>query len=74
MSKKYLVISSDDGTIQDERVISVFKKYGIKATFNINTGMLGKREELPVPAIGGKLLRSRRCNRKTGVKRLIRVF
>lgn len=57
MSKKYLVISIDDGTTQDERVISIFKKYGIKATFNINTGLLGKYEELPITGIGGKPLR-----------------
>ncbi len=48
MPKKYLVISIDDGTTQDERVISLFKKYGVKATFNINTGTLGKREIVPI--------------------------
>lgn len=57
MSNKYLVISIDDGTTQDERVISVLKKYGIKATFNINTGVLGKKEEIPITAFDGKPLR-----------------
>ena len=57
MSRKYLVVSIDDGTTQDERVISLFKKYGIKATFNINTGVLGKREELPNLCFDGAPLR-----------------
>ena len=56
MPGKYLVISIDDGTMQDERVISVFKKYGIKATFNINTGVLGKLETLPISCFDGALL------------------
>lgn len=53
MPRKYLVISIDDGTTQDERVISLLKKYGIKATFNINTGVLDKREELPILCFDG---------------------
>ncbi len=53
MPRKYLVISIDDGTAQDERVVSLFKKYGIKATFNINTGVLGKLETLPILCFDG---------------------
>ena len=36
---KYFVFSIDDGTIYDEKVIGVFNKYGIKATFNLNSGL-----------------------------------
>lgn len=57
MGRKYLVMSIDDGTVQDERVISIFKKYGLTATFNINTGILGKREEIPITAMDGKPLK-----------------
>ena len=57
MGRKYLVMSIDDGTVQDERVISIFKKYGLTATFNINTGILGKREEIPITAMDGRPLK-----------------
>ena len=56
MPRKYLVVSIDAGTTQDERVISLFKKYGIKATFNINTGILGKTETLPILCFDGEPL------------------
>ncbi len=38
---KALTMSYDDGKIQDERLISIFNKYGIKGTFNLNYGMMG---------------------------------
>ncbi len=57
MYEKYLVMSFDDGTTQDERVISVLRKYGLTATFNINSGRLGEKEEIPVVAYDGKPLR-----------------
>ena len=57
MNRKYLVMSLDDGVTQDERVISVFRRYGLTATFNLNAGRLGEREEIPVPAYDGRLLR-----------------
>ena len=36
---KYFVFAIDDGTIFDKKVISIFNKYGIKATFNLNSGL-----------------------------------
>lgn len=57
MKGKYVLISLDDGTVQDEKVIGILKKYGLKATFNINTGLLGKREELPIITEYGVCLR-----------------
>jgi len=36
---KVLTLSYDDGPIEDIRLISILNKYGIKATFNINTGL-----------------------------------
>ncbi len=39
---KALTFSYDDNTTQDRRLVKIFRKYGIKATFNINTGLFGK--------------------------------
>lgn len=40
---KYFTVSFDDGIEQDKRLIALMKKYGIKGTFNINGGLLGKK-------------------------------
>ena len=39
---KALTFSYDDGVTQDQRLISLFNKYGLKATFNLNSELLGK--------------------------------
>lgn len=39
---KALTFSFDDGVIQDERLISLFNKYGLKGTFNLNSGNFGQ--------------------------------
>lgn len=39
--KKAITFSYDDGVTQDERLISLFNKYGLKCTFNLNSGVLG---------------------------------
>ena len=36
---KLFVFAIDDGTIFDEKVIAIFNKYGISATFNLNSGL-----------------------------------
>ena len=36
---KVLTLSYDDGVVQDIRLIGILDKYGIKGTFNINSGM-----------------------------------
>lgn len=36
--ERALTFSYDDGIEQDIRLISIFKKYGLKATFNLNSG------------------------------------
>lgn len=43
---KAITFSYDDGTTQDIRLIEIFNKYGLKATFNINSGLLGKENIL----------------------------
>ena len=35
---KVLTLSYDDGPVQDIRLIQIFDRYGIKATFNLNSG------------------------------------
>lgn len=39
---KALTLSYDDGRIQDERLIDIFDRYGIRATFNLSSGFLEK--------------------------------
>ena len=41
MAKKFLTFSYDDGVTQDKRLIELFNKYGMKATFNLNSELLG---------------------------------
>lgn len=43
MCKKMLTFSYDDGIYQDERLVEIFNKYGMKATFNLNTGIQSQR-------------------------------
>ncbi|MBO5354517.1 MAG: polysaccharide deacetylase family protein [Clostridia bacterium] len=38
---KGLTFSYDDGVTQDIRLAELFHKYGMKATFNLNSGLLG---------------------------------
>lgn len=37
--KKVFTLSYDDGICQDKRLVSIFNKYGLKATFNLNSGL-----------------------------------
>ena len=43
---KYLTFSYDDGVTQDKRLVKLFNKYGMKATFNINSGLFGRENRL----------------------------
>ena len=38
---KYFIFSIDDGTIYDKKVLEIFNRYGIKGTFNLNSGLDG---------------------------------
>lgn len=44
--KKAITFSYDDGVTQDERLIALFNKYGMKCTFNLNSDLLGRPGEL----------------------------
>jgi peptidoglycan/xylan/chitin deacetylase (PgdA/CDA1 family) len=43
---KAVTFSYDDGVTQDQRLINILNKYGLKATFNINSELLGRKEHL----------------------------
>lgn len=46
--KKAVTLSYDDGVIQDIKLVEIFKKYGLKCTFNINTGTFSEEgAEIP---------------------------
>ncbi len=41
---KALTMSYDDGRLQDERLVDIFNRNGIKGTFNLNYGLMEKGE------------------------------
>ncbi len=43
---KILTFSYDDGVTQDIRLIDLFNKYGMKATFNLNSGRFGIHKDI----------------------------
>ncbi len=44
--KKALTFSYDDGVTQDIRLIEILNRYGLKGTFNLNSGLLGGKGHL----------------------------
>lgn len=44
--KKAITFSFDDGVTQDKKLIEILNRYGLKATFNINSGFFGGKNEL----------------------------
>ncbi len=43
---KAITFSYDDGVTQDARLVEIFNKYGLKATFNVNSEFFGGKNEL----------------------------
>lgn len=41
---KALTLSYDDGKVMDRRLVELFNRYGLKATFHLNSGLLGEKE------------------------------
>lgn len=41
--KKYFTLSFDDGLEQDKTTLEMMRKYGIKGTFNLNSGQFGQK-------------------------------
>lgn len=46
---KAVTFSYDDGVTQDKRFIELLDRYNLKATFNINSGLLGKIDTIKRP-------------------------
>lgn len=46
---KAVTFSYDDGVIEDIKLADIFSKYGMKATFNINSAFMGKNERKLTP-------------------------
>lgn len=44
---KVLTLSYDDGKVEDRRLVEIFNKYGIKATFNLNSGITDMSNRIP---------------------------
>ncbi len=44
MGKKYFVWSFDDGLEEDKEIVKILKKCNMGATFNLNSGLFGKRQ------------------------------
>lgn len=42
---KAFTMSYDDGVIQDRRLIALMREYGVKGTFNLNSGAFGQRDQ-----------------------------
>ena len=53
--KKAITFSFDDGVGQDERTIEILAEYGLKATFNLNSGRFG--QEFPFDHNGKRIER-----------------
>lgn len=48
---KALTFSYDDGVVQDRRLVELFNKYNLKATFNLNSGLLDTARDIKVDGI-----------------------
>lgn len=48
---KAVTFSYDDGVTQDLRVIEMFNRYGLKGTFNLNSGGFGSRESRDIEGV-----------------------
>lgn len=40
--KRALTFSYDDGTVHDRRLVEIFNRYGVRASFHLNSGMLDR--------------------------------
>ena len=47
--RKALTLSYDDGVVQDRKLVALCNQYGVKCTFNLNSGTLGRVETANAP-------------------------
>ena len=43
--KKFVTFSYDDGVWQDRKLVDIFDRYGLKGTFNLNSGRFGREND-----------------------------
>ena len=43
---KYFTMSFDDGTVQDRRFVKILNNYGLKCTFNLNSGLFCTKHDI----------------------------
>ena len=67
--KKAITFSYDDGITQDIRLIDILNKYNLKATFNLNSELLGTDLYLTV---GGKRVSANK-NKSKDIKKNIYI-
>ena len=58
---KALTFSYDDGVTQDRKLVKLLDKYGLKATFNLNSDLLGTDSHLIINDITVSHVKSRLC-------------
>lgn len=49
--QKAVTFSYDDGVTQDRRLVEIFNRYGLKATFNLNTGIQTEESRFEIEGI-----------------------
>lgn len=49
--KKALTFSYDDGTVHDRRFVDLMNTYGMRGTFNLNSGLFGRKEQAVINGI-----------------------
>ena len=49
--RKALTLSYDDGVLQDRRLVEMMDRYDVRGTFNLNSGLLGRRERMVLDGI-----------------------
>lgn len=48
---KALTLSYDDGTVHDRRLTELMNRYGVRGTFNLNSGLFGRKEQAVINGI-----------------------
>ena len=49
--KKAVTFSYDDGITEDRRLVEIFNKYGMKCTFNLNTGIQSEESKFDIEGL-----------------------
>lgn len=49
--RRALTLSYDDGTIHDRKLVQLMNKYGIRGTFNLNSGLFSQKEQKVIDGV-----------------------